>query len=132
MGVFEEVSRRMGRENELKDRRREAEVKKAEAEARLAEAELEMRLRELQGDDSQDEDAERGRKVKAGASKGGRALRNEDRNEAIVEAVTSLHERRSNLSWTRVCDLVGEDEELSGHQVRTIAKRAGVEPWHLT
>ena len=100
-------------------------------EQKVAKAELEKRLRELQSDDSHDEDAKRGRKVLASASKGGLALRNEDRDKLIVGAVTSLHESWPALSWTAAGERVGKEYGLSGQQVRNIAKKAGVEPWRL-
>ena len=102
-----------------------------ELQREVAKEEAEKRLRELQCEDDHDEDAERGRKVLDSASKGGLALRNEDRDQAIAEAVTHLHESRPHLSWTEVGKRVGNEHDLSGQQVRNIAKKAGVEPWRL-
>ena len=50
----------------------------------------------------------------------------------IVEEVASLHELRPLLSWTEVSKQVGKTYDISHRQVQNIAKKAGVECWHLT
>lgn len=71
-------------------------------------------------------DAARGRKVVESAAMGGRARRKGPPDEVLCAAVAETHDRSPRLSWSRVCELVGNRFSLSR---RTVENRARAADW---
>ena len=75
-----------------------------------------------------DPDVPRGRKVRESIVKrdAARPKRTAADIKAIENQVRALHKNRPLLSWTRVCEIVGEslEPELSSHRVRDLARGA--------
>ena len=75
-----------------------------------------------------DPDVARGRKVRESIAKrdAARPKRTAADIKAIENQVRALHKNRPLLSWTRVCEIVGEslEPELTSHRVRDLARGA--------
>lgn len=69
-------------------------------------------------------DADRGRIVLEGAAKGGRMKRKAPSDDELIDAVQAVHERNAGLSWTRACELVGKQYDLSRRTVQNHARDA--------